>query len=215
MKTTLIFVRHGQSTANLACVFTGHSDFPLTDLGMRQAENTARFLEQYPIEKIYSSDLMRSMQTAEPTARHFGLSVIPDREMREIFAGEWEGKRFDALLEEYGDRYAAWIHDCGRAHPNGGESVAELGERIYRETDRILNENCGKCVAIFSHATPIRLLNARWQNIPVEELAKVSFAPNASVTVVEYDEDGTFTLKLSGYDKHQGELSTSLAKGMV
>lgn len=213
--TTMIFIRHGQSQANLECIFTGHSNVPLTDLGLRQAENTARFLEQYPIEKIYSSDLLRSMQTAEPTAKLFGLPIIPDRELREIFAGEWEGKRFDALLEEYGERYAAWIHDCGRAHPNGGESVKELGERILRETDRILNENRGKCVAVFSHATPIRLLNAHWQNVPVEELFRVSFAPNASVTVVEYDDEDNFTLKLSGYDGHQGELSTSLAKGIV
>ncbi len=213
--TTLIFIRHGQSQANLDRVFAGHTNTPLTELGIRQAENTARFLEQYPIEKIYSSDLLRSMQTAEPTAKHFGLPIIPDCEMREIFAGEWEGKLYETLMKDYREGYDLWIHDCGRAHPKEGESVKALGDRIYRETDRILAENRGKCVAVFSHATPIRLLNARWQNVPVEELARVSFAPNASVTLVEYDDEDNFTLKLSGYDGHQGELSTSLAKGIV
>lgn len=215
MKTTFIFIRHGQSQANLEQIFAGHTDIPLTELGRKQAQNTARFLEQYPIEKIYSSDLLRSMQTAEPTAKHFGLSIIPDREMREIYAGEWEGKLFEDLLKEYGNGYETWIKDCGRAHPNGGESVVELGERIYRECDRLLSENQGKCVAIFSHATPIRLLNARFQGVAVEDLSRVPFAPNASVTVVEYDEEGKSTLKLSGYDGHQGELSTSFAKGIV
>ena len=213
--TTFIFVRHGQSRANLERIFAGHTDTPLTDLGHKQAQNTARFLEQYPIEKIYSSDLLRSMQTAEPTARHFGLPVIPDCEMREIYAGEWEGKLYEDLMKEYHEEYETWIKNCGCAHPNGGESVAELGERIYSECDRLLAENQGKCVAVFSHATPIRLLSARFQNVPVEQLFQVPFAPNASVTVVEYDEEGNFTLKLSGYDGHQGELSTSLAKGIV
>lgn len=213
--TTFIFVRHGQSEANLAHVFTGHSNVPLTALGLQQAENTARFLKEYPIERVYASDLLRAMQTAEPTARDHGLTVIPDREMREIFAGNWEGHTFEGLLEKYGKDYDAWIHDCGRAHPDGGESVVELSHRIYAEFDRIATENRGKCVAVFSHATPIRLLCARWQGVPVEELRLVDWVPNASVSIVDIDEEDRVHVRLLGYDAHQGELSTGLAKGIV
>lgn len=213
--TTLIFVRHGQSQANLARVFTGHSDIPLTELGLRQAENTATFLHDYPIERVYASDLTRAMQTAEPTARDHGLEVIPSRGMREIFAGKWEGNTFERLLEIYGKDYEAWIHDCGRAHPDGGESVVELSHRIYAEFDRLVAENRGRCIAVFSHATPIRLLCARWQGVPVEELSRVAWVPNASVSVVDIDEQGDVHVRLLGYDAHQGELSTSLAKGIV
>ena len=102
--TTVIFVRHGQSTANLERVFAGHTDAPLTDLGHKQAENTAKFLKNYPICAIYSSDLARSMQTAEPTGKLHHLPVIPDKELREIYAGEWEGRSYDELMEKYGWR---------------------------------------------------------------------------------------------------------------
>lgn len=213
--TTLIFVRHGQSESNLAHVFTGHSNVPLTALGIRQAENTARFLHEYPIERVYASDLLRAMQTAEPTARDHGLEVIPNCGMREIFAGKWEGNTYERLLEIYGKDYDAWIHDCGRAHPDGGESVAELSRRIYAEYDKIVRENRGKCVAVFSHATPIRLLCARWQGVPVEELREVAWVPNASVSVVDIDESGNTTVRFLGYDAHQGELSSSFSKGIV
>ena len=76
------------------------------------------------------------------------------------------------------------------------------------------NENCEN-VAIFSHATPIRLLCARWHGYPAEEVAKVSFCGNASVSVVDYEDDGSYTVHLCGYDGHQGELSTHFEKGSV
>ena len=135
--------------------------------------------------------------------------------MREIYAGKWEGNTFEHLLEVYGKDYEMWIHDCGRAHPDGGESVVELSRRVYAAFDKIAEENRGRCVAVFSHATPIRLLCARWQGVPVEKLSQVSWVPNASVSVVEIDEEGVTHVRLLGYDAHQGELSTALAKGLV
>ena len=110
--TKMIFVRHGQSEANLAEIFAGHTDIPLTDLGKRQAENTAQFLKDYPIDVIYSSDLLRAMQTAEPTARMHGMEILPDERLREIYAGEWEGVTFAALMEKYPTEFGeVWRFD--------------------------------------------------------------------------------------------------------
>ncbi len=214
MTTTLILVRHGQSEANLARVFAGHTDIPLTEQGHLQAENTAAFLKDYPISAIYSSDLLRSMQTAAPTARMHGLSIRPDRALREVFAGEWEGRAYAELMETYAEGYRVWREDCGRAHPAGGERVTDLAARIYAAVDRIALAHRGECVAIFTHATPIRALCTRWQGLAVEQMKDVSFVPNASVTVVDIDRDGTH-LRLCGYDAHQGALSTAFKKGTI
>lgn len=213
--TTLIVVRHGQSKANLSHIFAGHTDVSLTPLGLRQAESTAAFLKDYPIERVYASDLMRAMQTALPTAKAHGLSVVPVRELREIYAGDWEGKTYENLLAEYGRDYETWIRDCGHAHPAGGESVAELSERIYAAFDRIAAENGGRCVAVFSHATPIRLLCARWQDVPVEALNTVPFVSNSSVSIVTVDDGGAARVRLLGYDAHLGNNATSFTKGIV
>lgn len=213
--TTLIFVRHGQSTANAEKIFAGQTDVSLTELGKKQAENTARFLQSYPIEAIYSSDLLRAMQTAEPTARRFGLEIVPTPELREIDAGAWEGLPYETLTKRYAAEYGIWKTDCGRAHPEGGESVVALSERIYTVVDRIERQHRGGCAAIFSHATPIRLLRARWEGFPPEELARVEFCGNASVSVAEIAEDGRYRVKLCGYDGHQGDLATGFLKGIV
>ncbi len=213
--TTVIFVRHGQSVANLERVFAGHTDAPLTELGHKQAQNTAAFLKNYPIKYIYSSDLARSMQTAAPTGEAHGLPIIPNKELREIFAGEWEGRSYDELMETYSESYTTWRTDCGRAHPEGGESTLELGARIYHEVDQLIEKHKGECFAIFTHATPIRLMRAKWEGYPPEELKNVEFCANASVSIVEYDNDGNTNVLLCGYDEHQGDIATRFAKGSI
>lgn len=213
--TTLIFIRHGQSTANLDKVFAGQTDVPLTELGLRQAQRTANYLKDYPISKIYASDLMRAMQTAEPTAVLHGLPIISSRNLREIFAGDWEGRAYEDLMQSYPRSYGIWRTDCGRAHPEHGESVIDLSKRIYAEIDRILDCDRGACVAIFTHATPLRLLRAKWAGYPPEELSRVEFCANASVSVIDYEDDDSFTVRMCSYDAHQGELSTHFAKGIV
>ncbi len=66
--TKLYLIRHGQSGGNVDGTFGGHSPTPLSELGKRQAEITAKALAQERIDVIYSSDLLRAVQTAEPLA---------------------------------------------------------------------------------------------------------------------------------------------------
>ena len=213
--TTLIFVRHGQSESNLACVFTGQGNTLLTELGREQAERTAEYLKQYPIAHIYASDLARAMDTAAPTARDAGLEIIPNPKLREIYAGEWEGKSYETLHRVYGESYRLWIEDLGHANPEGGESIMELYHRVNDALDEIVEAHRGECIAVFSHATPARAAACRWFGYAPEEMSKVPWPNNASVSVVEYDEDGGIRVLQYGYDGHQGDSATAFPKGVV
>ncbi len=213
--TTLIFVRHGQSESNLTHRFTGQGDTPLTELGLRQAERTAILLRDCHIDRIYSSDLKRSMQTAERTASLHGLDIIPRQQLREIYAGEWESREYDDIKTNYPKSYGIWLSDIGRAHPNGGESVRELAQRVYREVDRIANAHPNQTVAIFTHALPIRMLCCRWHEIDPENAREVPFCSNASVSAVQYVDDGRCELLCYGYDEHQGADATTLPSKYV
>lgn len=213
--TTLIFVRHGQSESNLAKVFTGQGDTELTALGKEQAARTAEYLKRFPIFRIYASDLQRTMETAAPTARVHGLQIIPNKELREIFAGEWEGKTYDEIRQTYGESYRNWLEDLGKAHPEGGESVLNLYQRVNAEIDRLIKLHRGECIAVFSHATPARALACKWFGYAPEDMAKVPWATNASVSVAEYGDDGSFRVVQYGYDEHQGNTATRFPKGQV
>jgi len=213
MSTTHIYiVRHGQSEGNLHNAFLGHTDLDLTELGHKQAELTADYLDNISFDAIYSSDLLRAYNTGKHTADRKGLPIIKSERLREIFAGEWENKTFDALEREYYDDFTVtWKKDIGHARCTGGESVEELQNRFVPEVERIAKENEGKTIAIFTHATPIRVLKAAIDGISLDELMQVPWAGNASVTHVVV-EDGKFSITEYGVNHFLGEFATVLSQ---
>ena len=79
--------------------------------------------------------------------------------------------------------------------------------------ERVVRENEGGCVAIFTHSTPIRTMACRWQGLPVEQIRRVPWASNASFSIADWA-DGKYTVRLYGYDKHQGAGVTELPKNI-
>lgn len=212
--TRLILVRHGESAANIARVFAGHTNTPLTERGHAQAELTAAYLAaHYTIDAVYASDLQRARDTASHVASRFGLPVQPESALREIFAGEWENRPFDEVAEVFSADYAVWRQDIGHARCTGGESFAELQARVCAAVARIAKENDGKTVLIGTHATPIRALECAWRGIAAEGAKEIPFVANASVTVAELEGD-CVQIVLRGYYEHQGELLTGLPRGV-
>lgn len=208
--TTVLLVRHGQSTANLNNIFAGHFDAELTERGHSQAECTARFIaDTYTVDTIYSSDLRRAAGTAMHLGNLLTLPVMPEKGMREIAAGEWEGALFYQLGETHPEEYHHWMTDIGTSRCPGGESVAEMGERVYETVCRIAAENDGKTVAIFTHATPIRTVQWRLSGQPLSHMQHIPWVSNASVTELQYDNGMLTTVKI-GQDEHLSEMRTAL-----
>lgn len=213
MKTTIYFIRHGESEGNYHKTFLGHTDLDLTPMGYVQAERTAAYLEGQPIDVIYSSDLMRAYHTAVPTARAKGMEIIKSRALREIFAGKWEGRLFEEIKSEFEADYAVWLNDIGNARCTEGETVAMLRDRILAEVERIVKENEGRSIAIFTHATPIRILKTVWDDKPLSMMAQTPWVSNASVTRAEY-ENGVFRVLDYGLDFFQGDCVTRFSKNV-
>ena len=208
--TKFILVRHGQSEANRQGRFAGHSDFPLSPLGLLQAEKTAEYiLEHHHIDAIYSSDLKRAYSTALPVSKRTGIEIIPDTQLREIYAGDWEGLEFGEIAEKFSEDRHIWKNDIANSRCTNGESVRELAARIHTRLTEIGDENDGKTVLITFHATPIRSMQALWQNGDIESMKDIDWVPNASVTVAEY-KNGSFTLISVGENAHLSELNTNL-----
>lgn len=211
MKTTHIYlIRHGQSEANAAHAFIGQTDLDLTERGHLQAEMAAEYLKDTPVDAIYASDLKRAYHTAVHTAEKRGIPIILERGLREINAGEWENQSFVRLAELYPESYGVkWRTNTGEARCDGGESVAELMERVTATVSRIVRENEGKTVFLFTHATPIRALRTAWEGRSASEMREIPWAANASVSHAVY-EDGAFRIVSYGVDDFQGDLAGNL-----
>ncbi len=208
--TTILLIRHGESEANRENIFAGYLNVDLLENGRVQAKLTAQYIkENYRVDKIYSSDLKRALNTAKALADIFGLEVEATPQLREIDAGKWDGIKYDKLIEMYKEDFSGWIHDFANSRCTGGESVKELSVRVIKELTRIAEENDGKTVAVATHATPIRAMQTIIQYGDVSEIGKTGWVSNASVTELKYDAGKWECIEIS-HDEHLGNLGTRL-----
>ncbi len=211
MSTHLYLVRHGQSLGNVIDAFLGHTDLDLSELGYRQADLASDYLTSLSPTRIYASDLLRAYHTSLPTAEKCGLTVEKREELREIFAGEWEGLIFSDLATRYAEDFTKWRTDIGNSAPTGGESVKALHARVYNELLRITKENEGGRVLVFLHATPVRAVSACLSGLGFDRMCELPWPSNASCTHILY-EGGEFSLVEYSRDDYLGEFSTALPK---
>jgi len=156
--TRLYLVRHGQSAGNAEGRFGGHSATPLSDLGIEQARLTAEALAKEGISAIYSSDLHRTLQTAEPLSRLIDLPIVGTPAFRERHVGVLEGLTFDESKESHPRDYYALVNRNIHHVITEGESYRHLLRRATGELRNILRAHQGEKVVIYSHTGVICFL---------------------------------------------------------
>lgn len=177
--TTFYFVRHGESEGNAARVFTGQRDSPLTARGRQQAEAVAEELAKVKFDRIVSSDLSRTRDTAEVIARRHGIPVEIIPELREINVGDRTGTPFDearGLPNWSDDGFVAWP---------GGETLEQVLARTLGAIDRLTRESSGKTVLVVGHGGVNRILISHFLGI----LPALDRTPggNTNISVVHTD----------------------------
>ena len=156
-RTVLTLVRHGQTSANIDAVWHGWTDTPLTQLGVRQAQRVATFLDEHSADAtlVYSSPLARARHTAEHIAARLGLEIRIEDDLREYDIGEWEGKTFEELQEVH----RLWEHiraDPDFA-PHGGESPRRVIQRLTGCLRRIAREHANERIIAVAHGGALAL----------------------------------------------------------
>ncbi len=207
----IYLVRHGESVTNRTGQFAGQIDVPLTELGERQAACVTNFFKTVPLTAVYSSDLSRAMNTVTGVAAYHGLTVTPEPQLREIFAGEWEGMVFEELPKRYPEAFGVWQNDIGNARCTGGETVAEAVHRADAALRRIAQKYPQGHVVAASHGGIVRGLLSLWKTGSTEAMQHLTWAPNASVSEIEW-ESGVFRVVREAVTEHLGDLVTELPK---
>lgn len=210
--TRLVITRHGQSLANSQNRFAGHSDFDLSELGHRQAKMAADYIcANEKIDVIYSSDLSRAYNTARPTAQQLGMEIIPTEELREIFAGEWEGLTADELATHYEKDFDIWKNHYAASRPTGGESTAEVYRRIIKTVEKIARLHDDQTVMLSTHATVVRAISAYALGLDETRVGEIPFTHNASINTFTFEE-GKLTPEKLNIIEHLGDSVTGVHK---
>lgn len=151
--TRLYLVRHGQSEANVSWTFSyKRFDAPLTALGVQQAHATAEHLRAFEVDALYSSPMLRAVQTAEIFKTSLGLEYQTIEELREVNVGE---------LEELPSSRETWdVHNqihhdwaSGKLDSTfpGGEDYHGLSGRALRAFAKIVAERPGQASVVVAH----------------------------------------------------------------
>lgn len=158
-QTYALLVRHGEAVGNREGRLIGQTDAPLSDFGHRQAAAVGQRLSALPITRIISSDLPRTLQTAEPLAGHLQIDIEHEPRLREISNGEWEGLMPDEVEARWPELWKQYGTGEDVARP-GGESWADVGRRSVAAM-KDLGDTTDRLIAVFTHGGPIAQI-LRW-----------------------------------------------------
>lgn len=185
----IVLWRHGRTAWNSINRFQGQEDVPLDEVGLDQVRRAAQTLIGLKPTKIVSSDLERARVTAESLAALAGLNVLTDPDLRETFAGVWQGLTRTEIIERFPQEFAAWGGDSD-IRPGGGETRLEVADRVTRAIEKALldiPENGTLVVA--SHGGALRAGLGRLLGLAPAQWAALGVLANAQWTVLtELDE---------------------------
>ena len=170
--TRLWVLRHGQTEMSVQKQFSGLSDPELTSHGREQARRAAAYVAGQlaggaggnagagssagPVA-IYSSPLKRTRQTAEAVAEALVTKprVHVTEALIEMDFGDWEGRTFAEVMEEFPLEHDACFWDSSAA-PSGGESPDDVLARVRPFLRDVARNHPGEDVVLVSHVTPIK-----------------------------------------------------------
>lgn len=183
----LYFLRHGRTNYNDLGLCNGDPSKAvyLTETGKAQAREASERLKSVPLERIYTSQLPRTRQTAEIINRYHKVPLESHAAINDILSGCEERP-----VAEY---QQAISQDPLRCKVGDGESLLEYQERVVAFLDWLTNQPY-ETVAVVAHEETMRIVYGHYHPLDAAQLPKLSFS-NCQIIEVEVV-DGRATLTL-------------------
>lgn len=179
----IYILRHGETLWNREEIFRGRNDMTLNETGIRQAKMAAVYFRDKGIERIFSSPLLRAIQTAEAVSMEIGKDIETVEEFTDISFGIWEGLTLKEVEDRYPEDFALWVKSPEKLRINGGETLAAVRERIARGLKRILLES-HQNILIVTHRAICKIMVLFLLEMGNEFFWAMKFDP-ASITLLE------------------------------
>lgn len=201
--TKVYMIRHAEAEGNIYRRMCGQYNGKLTKLGVQQLDKLEKRFENIHIDKVYYSDLERTRHTSTAITRNRNIESVPEKGLREIYAGEWEFVDFGELSHRYPEDFRAFTYDPGNCEMKGGETFYQVRARMTEAVLRLAAENDGKTIALFTHAYALRTLISGIKELPSEKVRELRGFGNTSVTLLNV-EDGKIEIVHEADTSHLG-----------
>lgn len=183
---TIVLVRHATTSAT-GKRLGGWTDAPLDTRGVAQAKAAARRLSSLPVEAIYTSPIVRTVETARIVAKPHGLRLRKRRGLGEVDYGEWTDRALGHLRRR---TYWKVIQSTpSRVQFPGGETIRGMQARAVEAVESIAAAHPDGWAVAVSHADVIKAVVAHFVGMPLDTFQRLVVAP-ASATVLQLPPDG-------------------------
>ncbi len=189
----IIFLRHAQAKNNTERILAGRTEgVPLTDTGIKQAEQTAELLKQMNISAIYSSPIERAKHTAEIVGKHNSLDVTIDDRLNEIDMGKFTGMPSDEIFKSHGNVFMKFYNGELEIAHNGVETFPDVKKRILGMVEYVIEKHPDENVLLVTHMDPIKSMLSTIVDLSPTNLFELIIA-NASLNIFR-EKDRKFSL---------------------
>ena len=185
----LLLVRHGETELKSSERLWGITDVKLGALGLKQAEKLRDRLVEEKFDTIYSSNLKRTLETAEIIASKHQLPVIACAELREFNYGEIEGLNYEQIKQLYPEFYKSMMQRGSNLRFPGGESVYQLNNRVSKFLLRLKKHTAKETILIVAHFGLLRVLLCRLLGIGIKRRWQIHI-DLASLSILETNQQG-------------------------
>ncbi|MCE2851342.1 MAG: histidine phosphatase family protein [Roseiflexaceae bacterium] len=184
----IVFVRHGETAYNASGRYQGHTQISLNERGFQQAHVVAQRLRYTRFDALYSSDLLRAIQTADAIAQYHTLPVIQHAGFREIDVGLWEHLTVTEIATNYPQHFAIYKQTPGRAVYTGGESYAHMQLRAMSALMEVIDQHPPEAtIGIVCHGGTIRALVCAFLHIDIDYYPQM-WIDNCAITTAFYQQ---------------------------
>lgn len=198
--TLLLLVRHGETAWHAENRYCGRTDLPLIERGREQARRLAGWAAHAGLTAVYSSTLIRAVDTAVPAARAAGVPLRRDERLVELDFGLAEGLTPAQMSARWPQERAAFERDPV-AHPlPGGEDPNAAIARGSAALDEIVARHRGGLLLVVCHGTLLRLLTCQLTGVdPSGYRARFPSVANGSGAVLRHQR-GAGRWRLLGFN---------------
>ena len=184
----IIFLRHGQAKNNTDRILAGRTEgIPLTEIGIKQAEHTAEFLQHMNISAVYSSPIQRAKHTAEIVGKHNSLDVTIDERLIELDMGKFTGMPYDEIFNSHGNVFMKFYNGELEIAHNGVETFSDVKKRVLGLVDHVIANHPDENVVLVTHMDPIKAMLSTIVDLSATNLFELIIA-NASLNIFKEKE---------------------------
>jgi len=192
MPQKITIIRHGETDYNKDDILQGQLNIPLNKLGVEQAKKVAKKLEGIVFDVFFSSDLPRTVQTAQAIKKVIKKEIIEINNLRERGLGKLEGLHKDEAFKLLGIKKGTfplhhfWDFDEKKRDTHLLlETKKDLYRRVNQFIQKLKKDYAGKNVLLVSHGGTMRVLLHRLGFTDIDYLKKIPIINTSIIKLVK------------------------------